>query len=317
MLVLCAIWWLLASFLWRSEYARQKLVTSLVLVIFVLHTSLTKVLFSAFTCSELLPGEFWLASNLSIRCWNSKHVGNLLSLALPGILVWVVGLPTLTLVILVSHKRQLSDPVLRIQYSFLYKGYRSEWYFWEFVILYRKIVIVCTSVFLTTVSIEVQALSMLAVMLACLFLQLYVRPFIGSSFNSLEMKSLLASLLTIYAGLYFQTNSTRKFHVEVTLDILLFGLIILANAYFLLGWLRLVIPIVLTSLRERLAALRKYQVRPLTTNKTSKDLSSNSKIQGDESEAPSAVHPETFEVPNNTSFFGAITPIQEDPQELN
>lgn len=315
MLVLCGVWWLLAALLWRTEHSRQKLVASLVLVIFVLHTSLTKVLFSAFTCRELLPGEYWLASNLSIRCWNSQHVNNLLSLALPGILIWVVGLPTLTLLILVAYKRQLSDPVLRIQYSFLYKGYRSEWYFWEFVILYRKIVIVCTSVFLTTVSIEVQALSMLAVMLACLFLQLYVRPFIGSSFNSLELKSLLASLLTIYAGLYFQTNSTRMLHVEIALDILLFGLIVLANVYFLLGWLRLVVPIVLTSLRERLAALRKYQVRPLTTSKTSKDLNISSKIQGDGSEVPSAVNPETFEVPNNTSFFGAITPVQEDLQE--
>jgi hypothetical protein len=315
LLVLCAVWWLLATLLWRAEHSRHKLVASLVLVIFVLHTSLTKVLFSAFTCRELLPGEYWLASNLSIRCWNTQHVNNLLSLAMPGILIWVIGLPTLTLLILVAYKRQLGDPLLRIQYSFLYKGYRSEWYFWEFVILYRKIVIVCTSVFLTTVSIEVQALSMLAVMLACLFLQLYVRPFIGSSFNSLELKSLLASLLTIYAGLYFQTNSTRMFHTEIALDIALFCLIIIANAYFLLGWLRLVIPILITSFRERLAALRKYQVRPMITNKISKDLNVSSKIEGDGSEVPSAVHPETFEVPNNTSFFGAVTPIQEDALE--
>ena len=97
---------------------------------------------------------------------------------------------------------------MRVRFSFLFKGYRSEWYFWEFVILYRKIIVVCTSVFLTTVSVVMQALSMLAVVLVCLFLQQYVQPFFGKTFNSLELKALLASLLTIYSGLYFETRST-------------------------------------------------------------------------------------------------------------
>ena len=210
MMGLCLLFWGVVKLLSHTEHTRQKMVATLVLIIFVLHTSLTKVMFAGFTCRELLPSQFWLVSNLSIRCWDRDHVQKLLTMAVPGIIIWVIGLPTACLVKLVSSKRMLSDPLIRVQFSFLFKGYRAEWYFWEFVILYRKIVIVCTSVFLTTVSIVVQALSMLAVVLVCLFLQLYVKPFVGASFNTLELKALLASLLTIYAGLYFQTNSTRE-----------------------------------------------------------------------------------------------------------
>lgn len=305
---LCALWWGIAVVLWRIEQVRRKFVGSLVLIIFVVHTSLTKILFSAFACRELLPGEFWLSANLAIRCWDEEHIGNLLKMAVPGIVLWVICLPTLTLLLLVQSKHILNDSSLRLQYSFLYKGYRADWYFWEFVILYRKILLVCVSVFLTTVSIVVQALSMLAVILACLFVQLYVKPFLGTTFNPLELKALLASLITIYAGLYFQTNST-----ETVVDMALFGLIIIANAVFLLSWLRLIMPIVLQTIKERWTAIRKYQIRPLASKQT-KSLNVSSKLQGDVSEAPSAIAPES--VPQNSSITPAGTPVPEDISEV-
>ena len=98
------------------------------------------------------------------------------------------------------------------------------------------------------------------------------------------------------------------------MDILIFVVIILANAYFLLGWVRLVVPIVIATLRERIAALRKYQVHP-SGSKTSKDMSMPSKLHQGEVRTiqvtPSSfVLPESFEAPNNTSFMGAMTPIQ-------
>lgn len=312
---LSALWWIVAAILLRSEQVWRKLVATLVLIVFVLHTSLTKVLFSAFACRELLSGEYWLSANLAIRCWDEEHISNLAQMALPGIVVWVIGLPTITLMQLVMSKNTLGDSNFRLQYSFLYKGYRPNWYFWEFVILYRKILLVCVSVFLTSVSIVVQALSMLAVMLACLFVQLYVRPFLGSTFNNLELKALLASLITIYAGLYFQTDSTRKTHTDSIVDIVLFGLIILANAGFLLSWLRLVVPIVLLAIKERWAALRKYQIHPLDLKHT-KSLNVSSKLQRDGSEAPSVVPPDSFEVPENSSITPAVTPVQEDVSEV-
>lgn len=258
MMLLCVLFWMCVS--WKVERAAQKLVATLVLVIFVLHTSITKAMFSIFTCRELLPGEFWLVSNISIRCWDRDHVQGILTLAIPGIIMWVVGLPTLCLIVLIAGKHKLNDVGMRVRFSFLFKGYRAEWYFWEFVILYRKIIVVCTSVFLTTVSIVMQALSMLAVVLICIFLQQYVKPFFGKDLNTLELKALLASLLTIYAGLYFQTRSTSIFHIDFIADICIFTVILAANGYFLLSWARLVLPIIILTIRERITAIRKLTI---------------------------------------------------------
>jgi len=248
--------WLLIGLFTKSQSIRQKIVGSTVLLIFVLHTSLTKLTFSIFNCREILPTELWLVTDLSIKCWDSKHISNMLQLALPGLIVWVIGLPTLCLLLLIRSKRFLADPNVRLQFSFLYKGYKSEWYFWEFVILYRKIGVVSISVFLSTVSVTVQALSMLAVVLICFFLQLFIKPFNATSFNSLELKALLASFLTIYAGLYFDTKSVCNFHTDSELNYVLFVIILLSNGYFLFEWARLVLPALLGTLKKRLLQLK-------------------------------------------------------------
>jgi len=52
-----------------------------------------------------------------------------------------------------------------MQYNFLYKGYQRSRYFWEFVILYRKIALVVTLVFLGSYSVAIQAQTILAILL--------------------------------------------------------------------------------------------------------------------------------------------------------
>ena len=75
------------------------------------------------------------------------------------------------------------------------------------------------------------------------------------------------------------------------------------------------VPIVIVAIKERWAALRKYQIRPLDLKHT-KSLNVSSKLQRDGSEAPSVVPPDSFDVPENSSITPAATPIQEDVSEV-
>ena len=49
--------------------------------------------------------------------------------------------------------------------GFLYLGYDDHRFYWEFVILYRKISIAFISVFLASISVDVQALAVMCVLL--------------------------------------------------------------------------------------------------------------------------------------------------------
>ena len=161
--------------------------------------------------------------------------------------------------------------LIQIKYSFLYKGYRPEYFYWEFVILYRKVALVCASVFLSSISTMVQALSILAILLLCLFVQSAVKPFRTPGFNVLETKSILVSLLTIYIGLYFQANTWR-----MEINIVLFVVILLANVYFLVSWIRRIVPIVVSTIFRSLGRRpENLPVRPPDPVADNSDLSNS------------------------------------------
>jgi hypothetical protein len=210
LLLLAGLIWILISICLRISQISPKIIASLVMILFILHPSLTKEMFSMFACIELKPGELWLVADLSLRCWGSEHVKYALMVSVTSIGVWIIGLPLACLCVIYRYRNRLADPITQLKFSFLYKGYQAKWYFWEFMILYRKVALVCASVFLSTVSIMVQALSVLAVLLISLFFQLQLQPFATPTFNRLELKSILVSAVTIYSGLFYQTQDISK-----------------------------------------------------------------------------------------------------------
>ena len=89
LLCLAIFLWVLIKITTKMRAIPHKVVTSMVIIIFILHPSLTKVTFSIFSCTELLPNQYWLITDMSIRCWDLPHLHNILSIALPSIIVWV------------------------------------------------------------------------------------------------------------------------------------------------------------------------------------------------------------------------------------
>jgi hypothetical protein len=108
---------------------------------------------------EIDSGEYWLIDNLDIRCWEGKHRYYALYAALPAIIVWCLGIPAVFLYILYRNRRFLDDTEVRLKYAYLFNGYKKEYYYWEFWILYRKIILISCAVFLGNSSQDVQAIS--------------------------------------------------------------------------------------------------------------------------------------------------------------
>ena len=89
-------------------------------------------------------------------------------MALPSIGVWVLGIPLIGFLILRKNKRVFdlmgkkeitkadNDEIfqLKSKYGFLFSGYDARAYFWEIIIIYRKILIIASTVFLSSVSPE-------------------------------------------------------------------------------------------------------------------------------------------------------------------
>lgn len=246
---------------------KDKAVTSAVVTLFVLHLATTKTLFSAFSCLEVLPGQYWLTADLSIRCWGKVHLQKIVIMVLPGLILWCFGLPILCFIVLLKVRNRLTSTPTGLQFSFLYKGYTPQHFYWEFVILYRKTALICASVFFSLVSNLAQAFSVLAVLLIYFFLQISMKPFSLQRYHRLELKSIFTSLTTVYLGLYFESDQISNFHSGSEVSGLLFAFILLANAYFLGSWVKYVWPLIVASVKQNLHRVTHFQ--PVGSNESS------------------------------------------------
>jgi hypothetical protein len=53
--------------------------------------------------------------------------------------VWGVGIPFFALFLLFTYKSHLHKLEVREKLGFLYNGYRKKHYYWEIIIIFRKI----------------------------------------------------------------------------------------------------------------------------------------------------------------------------------
>ena len=58
------------------------------------------------------------------------------------------GIPTYGLGLIVKNRSNLNQEDFKGKYGFMYNGYRPNSYYWEFIIMYRKIIVIFIQVFL-------------------------------------------------------------------------------------------------------------------------------------------------------------------------
>ena len=218
----------------RSDFSviRNQMVSTIIILLFLAHPSLVQSIFSILSCSEIDPGESWLVADPSIRCWQEEHMFYTVVVGIPGVGIWCLGIPAVAMLIIIKNRRELTYINIKAKYGFLYNGYKPERFYWEFVIIYRKILVIFISVFISTVSIEVQALSVMLVIFIAFYLQHSCQPYNAQELNDLELMSIVTSGITIYSGLYFLSKSLTN-----SAGLVFFALILVSNCVFLAYWL--------------------------------------------------------------------------------
>lgn len=71
-----------------------------------------------------------------------------MSVALPSLIVWGLGIPLFAFMLLFKERKRLDTLLARQKFGFLFRGYKQRFYYWEIVIMYRKIFLIFIQVFL-------------------------------------------------------------------------------------------------------------------------------------------------------------------------
>ena len=123
-----------------------------------------------------------------------------------GLLVYVVGIPATFVYFLVTAARakRLREPEVVSKLGYIYLRYRERTFFWEILVMARKLLIVVAAV-----NIQNQLSQIILAeftILAASMLQLLIKPYASLLNNILEATLLAASLVLLFLGLLFQAG---------------------------------------------------------------------------------------------------------------
>ena len=189
------------AFDWQWRHTKRYLVVSIIVTMVILHPTLTRQSLFLFMCTEI-EKKFYLRKDVQLQCFTSQHYIFTMCVGLPGVLIYVVGTPAITLWILYRRRHKLNVTGLAGQetkgtYGFLYRGY--EIYYWETVIMSRKIAMVIVAVFGLQASVETQALLALLVVVLASAAHVIAKPFSDkfAVLDKLERAGLVTAFITL------------------------------------------------------------------------------------------------------------------------
>ena len=215
-------------------------------VLMIVYPDCMKICFETFNCLDVgysQHPQFRLAADYSVTCWHGLHWDLIYGAATPFLIIFGIGFPVFVLFKLISHWKtnSLNNKTELLKYGYFYFGYDKQFFFWDIVILARKIAILLIDVFfLTSFNNQVITQPVLAIFLVLfisLYIQLVFQPYRRDKLdliNSLENKSLIALVGTVYVGLL---NMEVVFGEKSISSLVLFFLVFLINLNFAVFWI--------------------------------------------------------------------------------
>jgi len=141
-----------------------------------------------------------MRADASISCnWNDPVWRYLAPAGMLASVVYGIGIPGSILLFLFKGRFSLNVLGFGRKFGYLYRRYERPWYFWEVMVLIRKLSLAATRLFLSS---HVYAQSTLGVVLITAFLsaQVYARPYEEAHLDMMETVLLSANYITLSMG---------------------------------------------------------------------------------------------------------------------
>ena len=211
-----------------------------------------------FRCVEI-DGIDRLHADYEINCWTASHSTWSYLIALPTLIVWGLFAPFLCFAIMSKLYRDKSLNHFRTHMGWLTNGLKDKYYYWEILIIYRKITLLLISAFGGSLGKATQGLIFFIIILVELLATIRFRPYSRQTFANLECVSLMVTLLTVYFGIFFVSDMTQfedetrviqyGWSSSIPAKNFFFVLILFSNIGFIAYWLLLIIQEIRAKLR--------------------------------------------------------------------
>lgn len=219
-------------------------ITAIMMSFFLIYPSIVEQTFGMMKCKPLgvCDNDSFLIADMSVRCWTKNHWSWVILLAIPMLLVYVIGGPLFVFYCLYLNREELNKPFDQVnksvlkRYHFLFKGYEPRFYYWELVVLGRKVAMVTISVFLSE-DFKTQSLTATLLCVVVVVLHGFACPFESDTIDGLELLSLFGSFCTYFLGQFLDVEilpDSFKLFVTIAIGLMNF-LVLFSIAMVLIG----------------------------------------------------------------------------------
>jgi len=180
--------------------------TCAIIVMFLLYQSILTQTIETFRCEEVLttdelPPISYMMSDPRVPCVGRSYE-EIISIAAWGLFLFGAFVPLLSLVAILHTARNFGWSQANDVFAFLINGFRLECWYWELVIVFRKVVI---RVLLAVIDDDMlQALLGVWFLTAMFIVHAYRAPYVRTLHNNAESLSLLTTIMVLNFGMLLQ-----------------------------------------------------------------------------------------------------------------
>jgi len=109
LLLVCIVFWLIVGKVknYTREQFRGYLISTMIVVLFLVHPDIAKIMFSSFNCIKV-DDNYRMKDNVRSICYQGEHLFFMSAVAFPSIAVWVLGIPLFAFLVLFKNKRVIN-----------------------------------------------------------------------------------------------------------------------------------------------------------------------------------------------------------------
>ena len=245
----------------KDSYS-NKYITSVVVGLFLQHPAIAQQALFMFACTTVgyKAEDSVMLLDMRESCYGSNYILWRNFVGVPMTIFYVFGIPFVAQILMREHAHELDAPHIRARYQFLYGGYMKDRYYWEIVIIVRKLLMIAIIVFLAN-SVNIQALAAVLLIVVFSILHLIYQPFEVALMDNMEMLSLGTSFVTFFCGLFLYVTDGLTTDDRTVLSLA----IVFSNVFFFALCLFKLITIIRDqrAMTEKLSAAGEYDINAL------------------------------------------------------
>lgn len=128
-----------------------------------------------------------------------------------------------------------------MRYGYIFLGFKSEVFFWEMIVMTRKVLVIFVCDYFSSYSSEVQVLFAIFIMVSSVFSIIKIEPFNNATTNYNNIYSQVIQILFMYIGLFYITGYGEAYMDEDSvMNWILLLLNIVPTVIFFYRWIQLV-----------------------------------------------------------------------------